>query len=117
MNLNPATDLSFTRTLNAPRSVLWECWTTPEHIMHFFMPKPHSLDACEIDLRVGGKFNTIMNIDGQQIENKGVYLEVVDGRRIVFTDTYREGRAPAPDQFRPASIELEEAGECGQAPS
>ncbi|GGO60186.1 Uncharacterized conserved protein YndB, AHSA1/START domain [Roseovarius pacificus] len=113
MNLNPETDLSFTRTLNAPRSVLWECWTTPEHIMHFFMPKPHSLDACEIDLRVGGKFNTIMNIDGQQIENKGVYLEVVDGRRLVFTDTYSEGWAPAPDPFMTAIIEFEDDGNGG----
>lgn len=113
MNLNPETDLSFTRTLNAPRSVLWECWTTPEHIMHFFMPKPHGLDACEIDLRVGGKFNTIMNIDGQQIENKGVYLEVVDGRRLVFTDTYSEGWAPAPDPFMTAIIEFEDDGNGG----
>ncbi|MGQ3489426.1 SRPBCC family protein [Roseovarius pacificus] len=113
MNLNPETDLSFTRTLNAPRSVLWECWTTPEHIMHFFMPKPHSLDACEIDLRVGGKFNTIMNIDGQQVENKGVYLEVVDGRRLVFTDTYSEGWAPAPDPFMTAIIEFEDDGNGG----
>ena len=63
MNLNPDTDLSFTRALNAPRMVLWECWTTPKHIMNFFMPRPHSLDACEIDLRIGGKFNTTMNVE------------------------------------------------------
>lgn len=113
MNLNPETDLSFTRTLGAPRAVLWECWTTPEHIMNFFMPKPHGLDACEIDLRVGGKFNTTMNIDGKQIENKGVYLEVVEGERLVFTDTYSEGWAPAPDPFMTAILEFEDDGKGG----
>ncbi|QDY70682.1 SRPBCC family protein [Qingshengfaniella alkalisoli] len=113
MKLKPETDLSFTRTLNAPRSVLWECWTTPTHIMNFFMPKPHSLDACEIDLRVGGKFNTTMNIDGKQIENKGVYLEVIDGRRLVFTDTYSEGWAPAPDPFMTAIVEFADNGSGG----
>ena len=36
---DPETDLSFTRTLKAvPRRLVWECWTTPEHIPHFFVP-------------------------------------------------------------------------------
>ncbi|MFU1479469.1 SRPBCC family protein [Roseovarius sp. C7] len=113
MKLNPNTDLSFTRTLNAPRSVLWECWTTPRHIKNFFMPKPHSLKSCEIDLRVGGKFNTTMNVDGEQIENKGVYLEVVDGERLVFTDTYSEGWAPAADPFMTAIVEFKDDGNGG----
>ena len=108
MNLDPNTDLTFTRRLNAPRSLLWECWTTPEHIKHFFMPKPHSIDSCEIELRVGGRFNTVMNIDGNQIPNEGVFLEIVDGRRLVFTDTYSEGWKPAADPFMTAIIEFED---------
>jgi len=106
MKLNPETDLSFTRTLAAPRALLWECWTTPEHIMQFFMPKPHRLVSCEIDLRVGGKFNTIMNVDGQQITNTGVFLEIVTGKRLVFTDTYAEGWVPAADPFMTAIIDF-----------
>ena len=94
MKLKPETDLSFTRTLNAPRSLLWECWTTPEHIKNFFVPKPHSIEACDIDLRVGGRFNTTMKVNGTVMENQGVYLEVVDGKRLVFTDSYSEGWAP-----------------------
>ena len=113
MNLNPETDLSFTRTLNAPRAVLWECWTTPEHIVNFFVPKPHSIDFCEIDLRVGGKFNTTMNVNGVQMENKGVYLEIVEGERLVFTDTYSEGWAPAPDPFMTAIVEFKDDGNGG----
>lgn len=110
MKLNPETDLGFTRTLDAPRSVLWELWTTPRHIMKFFMPKPHTLEACEVDLRPGGKFNTTMNVDGKRMENKGVYLEVVEGERLVFTDSYSEGWVPAPDPFMTAIIEFKDDG-------
>ncbi|MFN3207769.1 SRPBCC family protein [Roseovarius sp.] len=113
MNLNPETDLSFTRTLKAPRALIWECWTTPEHIKHFFVPKPHGIESCEIDLRVGGRFNTVMNVDGQLMDNKGVYLEVVDQTRLVFTDTYTEGWAPVPDPFMTAILDLEDDGQGG----
>lgn len=110
MNLDPKTDLTFTRTINAPVSLLWECWTTPKHIRDFFVPKPHSIDECEIDLRVGGRFNTVMNVDGKQMANNGVYLEVEEGRRLVFTDTYSEGWKPAADPFMTAIIEFEDDG-------
>ena len=113
MTLDPATDLSFTRRLDAPRALLWECWTTPEHIPHFFIPKPYSIDACEIDLRVGGRFNTTMNVDGHIMENEGVYLEIVDGRKLVFTDSYSEGWKPAADPFMTAIITFADAPEGG----
>lgn len=113
MNLDPDTDLTFTRTLKAPRALLWECWTTPEHIKHFFVPRPHGVDACEIDLRVGGKFNTTMNVDGTRMENHGVFLEVVEGERLVFTDAYSEGWKPAPDPFMTAIVEFSDDGEGG----
>lgn len=113
MILDPETDLTFTRTLNAPRSVLWECWTTPEHIKNFFVPKPHSVEKCEIDLRVGGKFNTTMNVDGNVMESEGVYLEIEEAMRLVFTDTYSEGWKPAADPFMTAIIELADAENGG----
>jgi uncharacterized protein YndB with AHSA1/START domain len=108
VNLDPATDLSLTRYLKAPRSVLWECWTTPEHIKNFFVPRPHKIVSCEIDLRVGGKFNTVMDVDGQQMDNKGVYLEIVDQEKLVFTDAYSENWKPAPDPFMTAIVTFED---------
>lgn len=113
MKLDPKTDLTFTRTLAAPRSVLWECWTTPKHIRHFFVPRPHGIDACEIDLRVGGRFNTTMNVEGTIMKNEGVFLEIVEGERLVFTDSYSEGWKPAADPFMTAIIEFADDGEGG----
>ena len=113
MILDPETDLSFTRRLDAPRALLFECWTTPEHILRFFMPKPHSVTACDIDLRPGGRFNTTFLIYGEESHNEGVWLEVVKDRRIVFTDSYSEGWKPAADPFMTAIIEFDDHPEGG----
>lgn len=103
-DLDPATDLSFTRHLAAPRRLIWDCWTLPRHIPHFFIPRPNRVTAVEIDLRVGGGFNTTFDVDGAVMDNKGVYLEVVTGEKLVFTDTYSEGWKPAPDPFMTAIL-------------
>lgn len=113
MDLDPKTDLHFTRTLAVPRSLVWECWTSPEHIPHFFVPRPHRVTACDLDLRVGGRFNTTFEVDGNLMENHGVYLEVVPQERLVFTDAYREGWKPAPDPFMTALLLLSDAADGG----
>ena len=113
MNLDPETDLTFTRTVNAPRAIVWECWTSPEHIPHFFVPRPHTIEACEIDLRPGGKFRTVMNVDGTIMDNTGVYLEVIPQTRLVFTDAYGEDWKPAPDPFMTAILDLADAEDGG----
>ena len=111
MDLDPETDLSFTRVLKAPRRLIWECWTTPRHIQAFFVPRPHRVTACEIDLRAGGRFDTTFEVDGNLMENRGVYLEVVPEEKLVFTDAYTEGWKPAPDPFMTAILILEDAGD------
>jgi uncharacterized protein YndB with AHSA1/START domain len=112
-DFDPNTDLSFTRTLAAPRRLIWECWTKPEHIPHFFVPLPHKVTAVDIDLRVGGKFDTTFDVEGQVMENRGVYLEIVDGEKLVFTDAYTEGWKPAPDPFMTAILLLADAPNGG----
>ena len=109
MNLDPKTDLELIHTIDAPRALLWECWTSPEHIPHFFVPKPHSVTSCEIDLRVGGRFNTTFRVDGNDMKNEGVYLDIDPGTKLVFTDAYTEGWKPAPDPFMTAIILFEDA--------
>lgn len=107
--LDPATDLSFTRTLAVPRHLVWECWTEPRHIPHFFVPRPHKVTAVDIDLRIGGRFNTTFDVEGNVMDNKGVYLEVVPQEKLVFTDAYTEGWKPAPEPFMTAILLLSDA--------
>ncbi len=111
LDLDPETDLSFTRLLAVPRALVWECWTRPEHIPHFFIPAPHRVTAVDLDLRVGGRFNTVFDVNGQQMDNRGVYLEVVPEERLVFTDAYTEGWKPVPEPFMTAILLLSDAPE------
>ena len=110
LDLNPETDLVLVREINAPREILYKCWTTPEHLVHWFVPKPHKVTACELDVRPGGKCNTTFDVDGTEMENNGVYLEVIPNEKLVFTDTYTEGWKPNPEPFMTAILTFEDIG-------
>ena len=112
-DLDPELDLSFTRTLAVPRALIWECWTQPEHIPHFFVPAPHKVTAVDIDQRTGGRFNTTFEVEGKVMDNHGVWLEVVPQERLVFTDACTEGWKPAPDPFMTAILLLSDAAGGG----
>jgi uncharacterized protein YndB with AHSA1/START domain len=110
LDLNPETDLVLVREINAPREILYTCWTTPEHLVHWFVPKPHKVTACALDVRPGGKCNTTFDVDGTEMENNGVYLEVIPNEKLVFTDTYTEGWRPNPEPFMTAILTFEDIG-------
>jgi uncharacterized protein YndB with AHSA1/START domain len=75
---------------------------------HWFVPKPHKVAACTLDVRAGGACNTTFDVDGTLMENNGVYLEVIPGEKLVFTDTYTAGWKPAPEPFMTAIITFED---------
>jgi uncharacterized protein YndB with AHSA1/START domain len=108
---DPDCDLILEREVKAPRDLLYTCWTTPEHLVHWFVPKPHFVSKCELDVRVGGACNTTFNVDGVEMENNGVYLEVIPNEKLVFTDAYRAGWKPAPEPFMTAILTFADAGQ------
>lgn len=107
---DPALDLVLVRDLAAPRPLIWECWTKAEHLVHWFVPHPHRVTACHLDVRVGGACNTTFEVEGAVMENRGVYLEVVPQERLVFTDCYTEGWKPAAEPFMTAILTFEDLG-------
>lgn len=110
MNEKSELDLVLTRDLDAPRAALYQCWTQPQHLAQWFVPKPHFVTHCELDARAGGVCNTTFNVGGQIIENKGVFLELIANEKLVFTDTYTAGWSPNPDPFMTAIITFEDIG-------
>lgn len=110
MNLDPEIDLILTREIDAPRALIYACWTTPEHLMHWFVPKPNRVVACDLNVWPGGRCNTTFDVDGHLHENNGVYLEVIPNEKLVFTDTYTEGWKPNPEPFMTAIITFADAG-------
>ena len=94
---DPTRDLSFERTVALPPAAIWAAWTQPEQLMPWFCPRPWTTVACEIDLRPGGLFRTVMRSpEGQEFPNVGCYLEVVPERRLVWTNALAPGFRPVP---------------------
>lgn len=107
-----AHELVLDRILNAPREKLWRLWTDPKLMEDWFCPKPWYVSDAVVDLRVGGEFSTTMHgPEGEEFPNTGVFLEVIEGRKLVFTDAFAPGWLPAGRPFMVAEVTFEDAGE------
>lgn len=106
--LDPKLDLVLERVVDVPPALVWEAWTKPEHLRHWFTPKPWTVAHCEVDLRPGGTFRTIMRgPDGEEHDIAGCYLEIVPQQRLIWTDALLPGYRPSANPFFTAIVELE----------
>jgi uncharacterized protein YndB with AHSA1/START domain len=95
--LNPKLDLVLERFIDAPKDLVWDAWTKPEHLKRWFTPAPWTTPDCEIDLRPGGIFRTVSRSpEGDEHTNLCCYLEVVPGERLVWTMALGPGFRPSP---------------------
>ena len=109
--LDPKLDLVLERVVDVPPALVWEAWTKPEHLRHWFTPKPWTVAHCEVDLRPGGTFRTVMRgPDGEQHDVAGCYLEIVPQQRLIWTDALLPGYRPSANPFFTAIVELEPSG-------
>ncbi|MBI1859842.1 MAG: SRPBCC domain-containing protein [Deltaproteobacteria bacterium] len=98
-NIDPKLDLVFERATELSGVQMWDAWTNPLTLPKWFCPRPWWVTACRIDLRAGGEFFTVMEGPGEErMENHGCYLEVVMGRRLVWTNMMSAGFRPRVDQ-------------------
>jgi uncharacterized protein YndB with AHSA1/START domain len=88
-------ELTYVRTWNAPRELVFECLTTAEHLTHFWGPTGVStpVENITIDLRPGGVFETIMvnDADGAEYPSRGVYVEIDPPAKLVWSEQDVEG--------------------------
>jgi uncharacterized protein YndB with AHSA1/START domain len=89
------TDIVLTRLFDAPRHLVYEALTRPEHIRRWWgcLGEGYSVPVCEVDLRVGGKWRFVNKYPGGEAEFYGEYREIAPPDRLVFTEIY----APFPD--------------------
>lgn len=112
---DPRLDLVLERTIDVPRELVWTAWTKPEHVIRWFTPQPWTVTDCEIDLRPGGTFRTVMRSpEGEEFPNVGCYLEVVLNERLVWTDALLPGYRPSQEPFFTAIVTLEPRGQGTQ---
>ena len=83
------TSLLMTREFAAPRHLVYQAWTTPEHIKRWWHAKRGEIKSVEVDLRVGGKWRYVMLAHGEfEVGFHGEFREIVPNERIVSTEVY-----------------------------
>ena len=68
--------LIHTRLLDAPRDLVWEVWTNPEHIKEWWGPNGFSLTTKSMHVEPGKIWDFIMHGMGRDWDNKIEYTEV-----------------------------------------
>jgi uncharacterized protein YndB with AHSA1/START domain len=83
-------EIVMTRVVDAPRSLVWEAYTMPEHVTQWLLgPEGWTMPVCEIDLRPGGEWHYIWRkADGEELEMRGEYREVAPPERLVQTESW-----------------------------
>src|SRR5437870_6670578 len=93
-------ELLITRLIDAPRRKLFRAWTDPALLRQWFAPLPWTTSVAELDVRPGGANLIVMrDPEGKEFPNRGVYLEVVEDERLVFTDAYTKAWEPSEKPF------------------
>lgn len=84
------TEIEVTRTVDAPRTLVFDAWTKPEHIASWMLGPPGwTMPVCEVDLRPGGSWHFVWRMtDGTEMDMHGVYREVSPPERLVSTESW-----------------------------
>src|ERR1700675_3192651 len=87
-------ELILTRIFGAPRGLVFRAWTDPQHMARWWGPRGLTNPVRELDVRPGGlKRIDMRGPDGTNYPMKGVFHEIVEPERLVFTSTALEDAA------------------------
>jgi uncharacterized protein YndB with AHSA1/START domain len=82
-------EIVMTRVFDAPRALVFDAYTNPEHLPHWFGPRGCTLPVCEIDLRPGGAWRFVLRgPDGAEMGMRGVYQQIAPPERLVSTESF-----------------------------
>jgi uncharacterized protein YndB with AHSA1/START domain len=90
MTMNPSEESAIfeivsTRVFAAPRELVFDAFSNPDHLVHWWGPKGFTNTFSEFALRPGGAWRFVMHgPDGVDYQNAKDFVEVVKPERIVF---------------------------------
>jgi len=81
------------REFNAPRQLVWDAWTKPEHLQRWFGPKGFSLSVRGFEFKPGGTFLYGMKSpDGHQMWGKWIFREIVPPEKLVVVTSFSDAQ-------------------------
>jgi uncharacterized protein YndB with AHSA1/START domain len=89
-------EIYISREFSAPRELLWEAMTNPEHVVNWWGPQGFTTEIEKMDFRVGGEWKHVMRgPDGAEYPNKSVFKEIVKPEKIVYSHGGHKKGGPA----------------------
>ena len=80
-----------TRTFDAPRDLVWEVWTNPEHMKKWFSPKGFKGRVGKMELRPGGMYHyCLTDPEGKDMWGKAMYKEIEKPQKIVYVNSFSD---------------------------
>jgi uncharacterized protein YndB with AHSA1/START domain len=105
-------ELVLERIFDAPREKVYRAWTEPKLLKQWFAPKPWTTPGAALDVRPGGASMIVMrDPDGKDYPNPGIYLDVVENEKLVFTDAFTAAWEPSEKPFMTAIITFDDLGD------
>jgi uncharacterized protein YndB with AHSA1/START domain len=87
-------EFSVERHFTAPRTLMFQVFTQPEHLKRWWAPQPYTLPVCTIDLRPGGIWHYCMRSpEDQDHWARSVYNEIIPPEKLVYTTTFADEHA------------------------
>ncbi len=84
-------DFVISRIFDAPRDLVWKCFTDPERMKQWWGPKGVKIVKSDMDLRPGGTYHYGMQTpDGKVMWGKFIYREIVPPQKIVFINSFSD---------------------------
>lgn len=102
-------EIRLTRLFDAPRSLVFEALTKPEHVRRWWgcLSDGHGVRVCKIDLRPGGAWRFVgYGPEGDYPAFYGEYKEITPPQRLVYTEFFE----PFPDGESLVTTVLTEEG-------
>jgi uncharacterized protein YndB with AHSA1/START domain len=112
LKITTPSDLEFSmiREFDAPRHLVFDAMTKPEHFPRWFECDAFSMPVCEINLRVGGAYRFVMrSAEGVESTLQGTYVEVVRPDRVAFTERFSMPGFTS-DEYKVTSTFVESGG-------
>lgn len=107
ITIDPKLDLVLERKTDVKPEFVWKAWTDPKILMQWFCPRPWKVVECEMDLRPGGNFRTVMQSpEGDKFPNAGCFLEIEQGKKLIWTSSLLAGYRPAPAGQSPVEFPM-----------
>jgi uncharacterized protein YndB with AHSA1/START domain len=107
--------LVITRTLKAPRALVWKMFSDPYHLAQWWGPKGYTNRVEKLDFRTGGSWLHVMiGPDGTELPTDNDIIEVREPERIVYRNAPADpkifGDNPPPGFTKTMTFEEVEGG-------